>query len=168
MKRFFSAFGPMLAVALGAYFLLDIVLAGILLTIATAIAGQQYYIIPWLIMMTAFYIVIQLVFHTVRFRRDGEAKRLYLAELGSDPYDPFAERRALRKDKDFHAENIAYALIALLQSFLSFGGTAILTVPVMVAVSCIYNRCLHLSTHKAWANGRLHNAPEGDRNPPTH
>ncbi len=37
----------MFAVALGAYFLLDIVLAGILLTVATAVAGQPYYINPY-------------------------------------------------------------------------------------------------------------------------
>ncbi len=168
MKRFFSAFGPLFAVALGAYLALGILLDGILLTVATAIAGQIYYMLPWLIMMTVFYIIIQLVFHTVRIRRDGEAKRLYLAELGSAPYDPFAERRALRKNRDFHAENIAYALIAILQSFITFGGTAILTVPVMVVVFCLYNRYLHLSTHQSWAKGRLRNAPDGDHNTQAH
>ncbi len=65
MKRFFSALWPMLAVVAACWFLLDIVLGNILLTVAFAIAGEQFYFLPWILLVTVFYGAVSLVTHRV-------------------------------------------------------------------------------------------------------
>ncbi len=160
MKRFWNAFWPMLAVGAACYFAIDIILGGVFLSLAFAIAGKQYAGLLWVPLMTVFCMAVMLIAWYLHKSRDATSKREYLAVIGGETYDRRADKRLVSRDPQYRDELVSFALISSLLIFLTFGPLYLpICFPVMYGVFHVFNRRLWLRLHKAWAEGRMHQNP---------
>ena len=161
MKRFIHSIIPMAVTAAVTHFLLFLILGDILFTVACALVGQKWAIIPYTLFMFAVEVGAMLLVWRIRKPRDGEARRAYLQELGGEVYSRKADRKAVSRDKTYRAELVAYAVVACVQFFMQFSIGAILYAPLAYLIFHIYNRRLWLNLHETWAGERIRLNPEG-------
>ena len=161
MKRFIHSIIPMAVTAAVTHFLLFLILGDILFTVACALVGQKWAIIPYTLFMFAVEVGAMLLVWRIRKPRDGEARREYLQELGGEVYSLKADRKAVSRDKTYRAELVAYAVVACVQFFMQFSIGAILYAPLAYLIFHIYNRRLWLNLHETWAGERIRLNPEG-------
>ena len=161
MKRFIHSIIPMAVTAAVTHFLLFLILGDILFTVACALVGQKWAILPYTLFMFAVEVGAMLLVWRIRKPRDGEARREYLQELGGEVYSRKADRKAVSRDKTYRAELVAYAVVACVQFFMQFSIGAILYAPLAYLIFHIYNRRLWLNLHETWAGERIRLNPEG-------
>ena len=161
MRRFVNALWPMALTAAVTHFLLFLILGDILLTVACAMVGQKYAMIPYTLFFFAVQVAAILVVWRVRKPRDSEARREYLRLLGGEVYSRKADRKVVSRDKTFRAELIAYAVVALVQFSSAFSLAVIIYGPIAYVIFHIFNRNLWLRLHKTWAEERIRLNPNG-------
>ena len=161
MRRFIKAMIPMAVTAAVTHFLLFLILGDILFTVACAMVGQKYAMIPYTLFFFAVQVAAILIVWRVRKPRDGEARREYLNLLGGEVYSRSADRKVVTHDKTFRAELVAYAVVACVQFFMQFSIGAIIYAPLAYLIFHIYNRRLWLNLHETWADERIRLNPEG-------
>ena len=155
MRRFLNALWPMALTALMTHFLLFLILGDILFTVACAMVGQKYAMIPYTLFFFAVQVAAILIVWRVRKPRDNEARREYLNLLGGEVYDRRADRKLVTWDKTYRAELTAYAVVASVQFFMQFSIGAIIYAPLAYLIFHIYNRRLWLNLHETWADERI-------------
>ena len=160
MKRFIHSIIPMAVTAAVTHFLLFLILGDILFTVACALVGQKWAIIPYTLFMFAVEVGAMLLVWRIRKPRDGEARREYLQELGGEVYSRKADRKAVSRDKTYRAELVAYAVVACVQFFMQFSIGAIIYAPIAYLIFHIYNRRLWLNLHETWAGERIRLNPD--------
>ena len=161
MRRFLNALWPMALTALVTHFLLFLILGDILFTVACAMVGQKYAMIPYTLFFFAVQVAAMLIVWRIRKPRDSEARREYLNLLGSDAYSRKDDRKVVSRDKNYRAELLAYAVVACVQFFMQFSVGAILYAPLAYLIFHIYNRRLWLNLHETWADERIRLNPNG-------
>ena len=161
MRRFLNALWPMALTAIVTHIVMVMVLGGILFTVASAMVGEKYAMLPYTLFIFAVQVGAVLVVWWVRKPRDGEARREYLKELGGEVYSRKADRKVVSRDKTFRAELVAYAVVACVQFFMQFSVGAILYAPLAYLIFHIYNRRLWLNLHETWADERIRLNPNG-------
>lgn len=166
MKRFVRSLVPMAVVAVVTHVVMFLVLNDILLTLSFAIAGERWAALPYQLLVLGVQIGAVLVVWRVRKPRDSEARRLYLNELGAEPYSRKADRRCVSHDRTYRAELLAYAVTVFVQFTVEFNIlSAILFSPIAYGVFHVYNRRLWLNLHETWAAERIRLNPNGGENP---
>ena len=155
MKRFVNALWPMALTAAVTHFLLFLILGDILLTVACAMVGQKYAMIPYTLFFFAVQVAAILIVWRVRKPRDSEARREYLKLLGGEVYSRKADRKLISRDKTYRAELTAYAVVACVQFFMQFSIGVIIYAPLAYLIFHIYNRRLWLNLHETWADERI-------------
>ena len=155
MKRFLQAIWPMALTAAVTHFLLFLILGDILFTVACALVGQKWALIPYTLFMFAVQVGATLIVWRVRKPRDSEARREYLNLLGGEVYSRKADRKVISHDKTFRAELWAYAVVACVQFFMQFSVGAIIYAPMAYLIFHIFNRRLWLNLHETWADERI-------------
>ena len=160
MKRFIHSIIPMAVTAAVTHFLLFLILGDILFTVACALVGQKWAIIPYTLFMFAVEVGAMLLVWRIRKPRDGEARREYLQELGGEVYSRKTDRKAVSRDKTYRAELVAYAVVACVQFFMQFSIGAIIYAPIAYLIFHIYNRRLWLNLHETWAGERIRLNPD--------
>ena len=161
MRRFLNALWPMALTAIVTHIVMVMVLGGILYTVACAMVGEKLAMLPYTLLIFAVQVGAVLVVWWVRKPRDGEARRLYLTELGGEVYDRRADRKLVSRDKVYRAELIAYAVVALVQFSSAFSLAVIIYGPIAYVIFHIFNRNLWLRLHKTWAEERIRLNPNG-------
>ena len=161
MRRFLNALWPMALTAIVTHIMMVMVLGGILFTVASAMVGQKYAMLPYTLFIFAVQVGAVLVVWRVRKPRDAEARRLYLNELGGEVYDRKADRKAVSRDKTYRAELVAYAVTALVQFALQFSVATVLIAPIAYLIFHVFNRRLWLNLHQTWADERMRLNPNG-------
>ena len=84
MRRFVNALWPMALTAIVTHIVMVMVLGGILFTVASAMVGEKYAMLPYTLFIFAVQVGAVLVVWWVRKPRDAEARREYLKELGGE------------------------------------------------------------------------------------
>ena len=161
MRRFIKAMIPMAVTAAVTHFLLFLILGDILFTVACAMVGQKYAMIPYTLFFFAVQVGAVLLVWWVRKARDSEARREYLKVLGGEVYSRKEDRKLVSHDKTFRAELIAYAVVACVQFFMQFSIGAVIYAPLAYLIFHIFNRRLWLALHEAWADERIRLNPNG-------
>ena len=161
MKRFFNALWPMAVAAIVTHIVMVMVLGGILYTVACAMVGQKYAMLPYSLFIFAVQVGAILIVWWVRKPRDAEARREYLKELGGEVYVRKTDRRLVSRDKTFRAELIAYAVTALVQISSAFSIGVIIYGPIAYVIFHIFNRWLWMKLHRTWADERMRLNPNG-------
>ena len=161
MRRFIKAMIPMAVTAAVTHFLLFLILGDILFTVACAMVGQKYAMIPYTLFFFAVQVGAILPVWWVRKARDSEARREYLKVLGGEVYSRKEDRKLVSHDKTFRAELIAYAVVACVQFFMQFSIGAVIYAPLAYLIFHIFNRRLWLALHEAWADERIRLNPNG-------
>ena len=159
MKRFLQAIWPMALTAAVTHFLLFLILGDILFTVACALVGQKWALIPYTLFFFAVHVGATLIVWRVRKPRDSEARREYLNLLGGEVYSRKADRKVISHDKTFRAELWAYAVVACVQFFMQFSVGAIIYAPMAYLIFHNFNRRLWLNLHETWADERIRMNP---------
>ena len=155
MRRFVQAIWPMALTAAVTHFLLFLILGDILFTVACAMVGQKYAMLPYTLFFFAVQVAAILIVWRIRKPRDSEARRAYLHELGGEVYSRKADRKAVSRDKTYRTELVAYAVVACVQFFMQFSVGAIIYAPLAYLIFHIFNRRLWLNLHETWADERI-------------
>ena len=160
MRRFLNALWPMALTAIVTHIVMVMVLGGILFTVASAMVGEKYAMLPYTLFIFAVQVGAVLVVWWVRKPRDAEARREYLKELGGEIYSRKADRKVVSRDKTYRAELIAYAVVALVQFSSAFSVAVIIYGPIAYLIFHVFNRWLWMKLHKTWAGERMRLNPD--------
>ena len=161
MKAFVKAIIPMAVTAAVTHFLLFLILGDILLTLACALVGEKWAVIPYTLFFFAVQVAAILLVWRIRKPRDSEARREYLNALGSEVYTRKADRKLVSRDRVYRAELLAYAVTACVQFFMQFSVGVIIYAPLAYLIFHIFNRRLWLNLHETWADERIRLNPNG-------
>ena len=143
------------------HFLLFLILGDILLTLACALVGEKWAVIPYTLFFFAVQVAAILLVWRIRKPRDSEARREYLNALGSEVYSRKADRKLVSRDRVYRAELLAYAVSACVQFFMQFSVGVIIYAPLAYLIFHIFNRRLWLNLHETWADERIRLNPNG-------
>lgn len=169
LKRIIDAFKWMLLAAALAVFLFRMVFYDLFITISSVILQPffedrwhlQWNFIVIVPLTVLFFSLISVISWRIRKINNDAEKRAYLHTLADARYDRAAEKAQLKTDKGFHAELIAYAVIAVLQSAFTFNWLfALLTAPLLFLVFYLTDKKLWLDLRETWAANRLRLNPD--------